>query len=59
LTDLQKKIDDVEAKAAESELIGRLSADPEARIYNRRLAEELREYAARLKAGLPDLKIRQ
>lgn len=45
----QRRIDEIEAKAAESELIASLAADPEARIYNRRLAEELREYAQQLR----------
>lgn len=49
MTDHRKRIEDIEAKAAESELIGSLAADEEVRVYNRRLAVELREYAARLR----------
>lgn len=47
-----QKIAEIEAKAAESELIGNLSTDPDVRAYNRRLAVELREFAAKLKARL-------
>lgn len=49
MSDLQKRIDEVEAKATESELLAGLSVDPEARLYNRRLAVELREFAAKLR----------
>lgn len=37
---------------AESELLGNLSADEEVRIYNRRLALELKQYADRLRRQL-------
>lgn len=50
MTDTQKRIDEIEARAAESELIGSLATDDEVRVYNRRLAVELRELAARLRA---------
>lgn len=50
MSEVQKRIEQVEAKAAESELLSRLSVDPEARLYNRRLAIELREFAAKLRA---------
>ena len=49
VTDLEKRVEDIEAKAAESELLGNLSMDAEARVYNRRLAIELKEYAQRLR----------
>ena len=53
MNDLQKRIDELEIKAAESALIADLATDPEARIYNTRLAQELREYIARLRRELP------
>jgi hypothetical protein len=49
VTDLGKRIEEIEAKAAESEQLGNLSADAEVRIYNRRLAFELKEYAGKLR----------
>ena len=49
VTNLPKRIAQIEAKADESALLGSLSADPEARVYNRRLTDELREYAKKLK----------
>ena len=54
MTNLKERIEEIEAKAAESTLLGNLSIDPEARVYNRRLAEELREYAAKLKSSKSD-----
>ena len=52
MTDPRQQIEDVESKAAESELLGTLSADEEVRIYNRRLAVELKQYADRLRRQL-------
>ena len=49
MANLRQRIEDVEVKAAESELLGNLSADEEVRIYNRRLAIELRQYAQKLR----------
>jgi len=49
MNERQRRIDEIEAKATESELIGRLATDPEIRIYNLRLGEELRAYAQQLK----------
>lgn len=45
----QRRIDEIEAKATESELIGRSATDPEVRTYNLRLAEELRAYVEQLR----------
>ena len=52
MTDLAKRIEDIELKASESERIGNLSTDPEVRVYNERLAVELREYAQKLRGRL-------
>jgi hypothetical protein len=49
---LEKRVEEIEAKAAESERLGNLSRDEEARIYNRRLAVELKEYARKLRLEL-------
>ncbi|QOG23423.1 hypothetical protein [Bradyrhizobium sp. SEMIA] len=52
MTNLRQQIEDAESKAAESELLGNLSADEEVRIYNRRLAVELKQHADRLRRQL-------
>ena len=52
MTDFEKRVEEIEAKAAESELLGNLSRDEEARIYNRRLAVELKEYARKLRGQM-------
>jgi hypothetical protein len=52
MTDLQKQIDDLEKRAAESALIANLATDPEARLYNTSLARELRDVVARLRKRL-------
>ena len=52
MTELEKRIDEIEKKAAESELIGTLATDPEVRNYNTRLAIELRDYAGKLRSGI-------
>jgi hypothetical protein len=49
VTNLEKRVEEIEIKAAESELIGNLSMDEEIRTYNRRLAVELKEYAQKLR----------
>jgi len=49
MLNLRQRIEDVEVKATESELLGNLSADEEVRIYNRRRAVELRQYAPNLR----------
>lgn len=52
MTNLKQRIEEIEQKAAESELLSTLSTDEEARIYNRRLAVELWEYAHKLRSQL-------
>ena len=49
MQDIQRRIDEIEAQAAESALIADLATDYEARIYNGRLARQLREFAANLR----------
>jgi hypothetical protein len=49
MQDIQKRIDEIETQAAESALIADLATDHEARIYNGRLARELREFAMNLR----------
>ena len=49
MRDVQKRIDEIEIQAAESALIADLATDHEARIYNGRLARELREFATDLR----------
>jgi hypothetical protein len=49
MQDIQKRIYEIEAQAAESALIADLATDYEARIYNGRLARQLRELAADLR----------
>jgi hypothetical protein len=50
MTDLKARITEIEAQAAEFELIARLAVVPDVRIRNSELAEVLREEAAQLKA---------
>jgi hypothetical protein len=50
--DLRKQIDDLERRAAESALIASLATDPEARLYNTSLAQELGDAVARLRKRL-------
>ncbi|WFU82597.1 hypothetical protein QA645_07630 [Bradyrhizobium sp. CIAT3101] len=52
MTDLEERVEEIEARAAESELLGNLSMEEEARIYNRRLAVELKEYALKLRGQM-------
>lgn len=52
MNDTEKRIEETEARAAECELIGRLATDMEVRTYNRRLAAQLREHVALLRAGI-------
>ena len=49
MQDIQKRIDEIETQAAESALIADLATNHEARIYNGRLARELRDFAADLR----------
>jgi hypothetical protein len=53
MTDLQKRIDQLEARSLESQLIADLATDPEARLYNSSLAKELMDQAANLRRQLP------
>lgn len=52
MADLSKRIEDTEKKAAESDLLARLSADEETRLYNRSLSVELWAYARKLRSKL-------
>ena len=45
MTDLNKRIDELEKLAAESDLIAQLAVDPKARCANATLANELRQLA--------------
>ena len=49
MTDLQNRIEQLEARSLESQLIADLATDPEARLYNTGLAKELRGQAAKLR----------
>ena len=53
MTDLQNRIDQLEARSLESQLIADLATDPEARLYNTGLARELMDQAAKLRRQLP------
>jgi hypothetical protein len=50
---LQDKINEIDRKATQSQLIADLTTDPEIRDYNGRLAEELRLFARQLRLRLP------
>jgi hypothetical protein len=52
MTDLQNRIDELDARSLESQLIADLATDPEARLYNTSLAKELRTQAAKLRRQL-------
>jgi hypothetical protein len=54
VTNLKQRIEDIELKAAESDLLSTLSTDDEVRIYNRRLTVELRQYAQKLRQQLAE-----
>lgn len=49
MSDLQKRIDELETKAEESALIAQLATDPKKRADTERLAAKLREKAEELK----------
>jgi hypothetical protein len=49
MSNLQKQIELLEARANEAELLGSLACKPETRAYNRRLSDELRNEARRLR----------
>jgi uncharacterized coiled-coil protein SlyX len=45
MTDIEKRIAELECKAAESSMLAELATSAEARLYNKRLAIELSELA--------------
>lgn len=57
MTDIQEQIRELEAQAAERELVGSLAVDKSVRDRNRRLAHDLREQAFQLKNELPQLQV--
>lgn len=54
MTDLKTRIEALETKAAEHELLGALATEPKTRDCNRRLAHDLREEAFKLRNELPE-----
>jgi hypothetical protein len=52
MTDLQTRIDKLETRGVESQLIADLATDPETRLYNTSLARELMDQAAKLRRQL-------
>jgi hypothetical protein len=50
MIEIQKRIDDLEKRAAESAQIAARSTDPETRRYNASLARELRDITAKLRS---------
>jgi hypothetical protein len=54
MSDLQKRIDHLEEQAAQSELLSEAATAEELRIYNRRLANELREIARQLRTQMEE-----
>jgi hypothetical protein len=56
--DLSARIFELEAKAADSDMIASLSTDEETRIYNRGLARKLRDHVARLRKQRDSAKLR-
>ena len=56
MTDLQNRIDQLEARSLESQLIADLATDPEARLYNSSLAKELMDQAGNLRRQLHQLR---
>jgi hypothetical protein len=52
MTDLQNRIEELDARSLESQLIADLATDPEARLYNTSLAKKLRTQAAKLRRQL-------
>ncbi len=53
MSDPTSRIEYLEKRAAEHELLGALAADPVTRDSNRRLAHDLREEAFKLRNELP------
>lgn len=54
MPDLQDQIAQLESEAADCELMGSLSSDPEVRAVNRKRATELQEQAWALRDSNPD-----
>lgn len=54
MKEIEKRIEELEQKAAESALIANLSPSREIRIVNARLADELRQLAGQLKSLQPE-----
>jgi hypothetical protein len=52
MTDLQKQIDDLEKRSAESALIARLAAEPEKKAHNASMASQLQREADLLRRRL-------
>lgn len=55
MCDIKTRIEQLELKAAESELLGALAEDTKVRDANRRLAHDLREEAFKLRNALPEV----
>lgn len=51
MSDVQEQIVDLQNKAADSELLGSLAADPEQRAESRRKAEKFHQQARDLRDG--------
>ena len=56
--DLSARIFELEAKAADSDMIASLATDEEIKIYNRGLSRQLRDHVARLKSRRDSAKLR-
>ena len=56
--DIDTRIFELEAKAADSDMIACLTTDEEVRIYNRGLARKLRDHVARLRNQRDSAKLR-
>lgn len=50
MSDREKRIEEIEVRAAESELIANLATSAEVRAYNSRLSEELHRIAESLRS---------
>jgi hypothetical protein len=55
--DIQQQIRELEAQAAERELVGGLAVEKSVRDRNRRLAHDLREQAFALRNDLPKVQV--
>jgi hypothetical protein len=55
MNEAEQRIEELEIKAAESDLIANLATDRKVRVYNSRLAKELNEIVHELRTGsLPE-----